>query len=245
MGESSNTPCSLDDTATPNQVKTYTLMKSVKSELAEQGEKSASHFAKSSDFMVASSEFMAKSNKEYTKAEEERKRAQNQRLDDDEQKAQDKVKAAQDEVIAARKNKADAAAKEKEKEVDEQKRKAELFQHELQMRSLTKSISIDQTKALETYIDKAVKAKEDDLDDTYDKGVVAGIDYQTTTAKATKAAAMARRFTGSAAVKEAYTVCENRTATVNDANTSTAPATFPTRRSERQARREEPPTPRA
>ena len=245
MGESSNTPCSLDDTATPNQVKTYTLMKSVKSELAEQGEKSASHFAKSSDFMVASSEFMAKSNKEYTKAEEERKRAQNQRLDDEEQKAQDMVKAAQDKVIAAQKNKADAAAKEKEKEVDEQKRKAELYQHELQMRSHNKSITIDQTKALETYIDKAVKAKEDDLDDTYDKGVVAGIDYQTTTAKATKAAAMARRFTGSAAVKEAYTVCENRTATVNDANTSTAPATFPTRRSERQARREEPPTPRA
>ena len=78
-------------------------------------------------------------------------------------------------------------AKEEEKEEESQARKLEFKQMEVNMRNFHKSINNDQTKLLEGKIDGAVKKGDEELDNTFDKGVKAGVDFQKGVAAAARA----------------------------------------------------------
>lgn len=131
---------------------------------------------------------------EYKKAESERKAAAADREKREKQRLEEK-EAELEKEFAAKKQalKEEKALLQKQAEEKEEDRKAlaaVLFQSELRMRSHNKSINNDQTNLIDKMVKDAVANGEGELDETFDKGVAAGVNHQKQVVAAEKSAAL-------------------------------------------------------
>ena len=230
--ESLKSPCSLGETATPAQRKTYSLLKQVASEQKDHKKLMVDAFAEASAHHAEASAHHAEAKNEYEKQEAERKRVAQQRLDDEEKAAHEELRRRLEEL---KKEKEKLAAKEKEKEADDEKRQKELHEIEVRMRSFGKSINNDQTGILKAEIKAANAAKEDELDNEFNKGVAAGISHEKIAAKAAKDLSMAKRL-GGENVKALTATFESENTAVNHSTVPVSLHSAPTRSARRSAR---------